>query len=128
MTRFDPKLTSSPSLGTLAAMTIDIFESAVRPQGRLGAVFERDDETAHFYLLDLCRPDGHQIIGAFLLAAVVTMPPEACVRVTWTPEGDMAGLFLEGRLFAVFDLPSADADVCEGREAKPGEQERFLHG
>lgn len=107
-------------------LTIDAFESAIQPQGRFGAVFERDDETGYFYLLDLHRSEGSQIIGAFWLAEVVAMPPNIAVRVTWTPEGDMAGLVVEGRLVAVFDLGSAQADRCEGRAARPDERGRFL--
>jgi hypothetical protein len=113
---------------TERALTINAFESAVQPQGRFGAVFERDDETAYFYLLDLHRPEGRRIIGAYWLAAVVSMPPNTGARVTWTPEGDMAGLVIEGWLIAVFDLASAPADKSEGREPRPDERERFLDG
>ncbi len=107
-------------------MAVDVFESAVCPQGRFVAVFERDDETAYFYLLDLHRPDGNQIIGTFGLAAVVTMPPGTGVRVSWTPGGDMAGLLVEGQLMAVFDLEGAQADKCEAREAMAKDRGRFL--
>jgi len=109
-------------------LPIEDFESAVQPQGRFGAVFERDDETAYFYLLDLRRPEGRQIIGAYGLGAVGDMPPEIDARVTWTPEGDLAGLFVGERLIAVFAIASVEVDRCQGREARPGERERFCEG
>jgi hypothetical protein len=107
-------------------LAIDVWESAVQPQGRFGAVFERDDETAYLYLLDLDRPEGHQIIGRYWLGAVVTMPPDVSVRVAWTPEGDMVGVLVEGQLLAVFDMANAQANRCKGREAEPDERQRFL--
>jgi len=109
-------------------LSIDVFESAIQPQGRFGAVFERDDETARFYLVDLHRAAGKQIIGTFGLAAVVAMRSDIGVRVTWTPEGEMAGLLVDGRLMAVFDLASVEADGWEAREAKPTDRGRFLDG
>jgi len=109
-------------------LTIDVFESAVQPQGCFGAVFERDDETAYFYLLDLELREGRQIIGAFGLVSVVTMPAEVCVRVTWTPEGDMTGLFVEGQLLAVFDIANAQPNGNRGREPRPWERSRFPDG
>jgi len=108
-------------------MTIDVFESDVRPDGHFGAVFERDDETAYFYLLDLRRPTGQQTVAAYCVASAVAMPADVPARVTWTSEGDMAGLFLDGWLIAVFDLVSAPEEY-EGREARPDDRSRFLDG
>ena len=37
---------------------IDVYESVTDETGRFGAVFERDDETAFFYLFDMGGQDG----------------------------------------------------------------------
>jgi len=52
---------------THSAAAIGIYESAVQVAGRFGAVYERDDQTAYFYLLDLQKTEGRQIISALIL-------------------------------------------------------------
>lgn len=83
---------------------IDVYESAIDATGRFGAVFERDDETAFFYLLDLRLPEGNQIAEAFNTHTVTQMPGETPVAVEWSSAGEVVGLRVDGVLLAVFDL------------------------
>ncbi|RWE30939.1 MAG: DUF2251 domain-containing protein [Mesorhizobium sp.] len=85
---------------------IDVYESAVDASGRYAAAFERDDETAYFYLLDLARDEGKQIVEAFSTYTVTTMPADAPVLLQWDSGGDAVGLFIAGDLIAVFELGS----------------------
>jgi len=67
---------------------VDVYESAVEEAGRFGAVFERDDETAFFYLLDLHKQEGSQIVSAFSTDVVNNMPydvPVVPIRLKQTP-------------------------------------------
>jgi hypothetical protein len=91
---------------------IDVYESAVEQTGRWGVVFERDDDTAFLYLLDLSREGTNQIVEAFNAQAVTAMPADAPVYVQWNPTGDVAGLFVSGDLLALFDL------VIEGQKGR----------
>lgn len=83
---------------------VDICESAIDPTGRHGAVFERDDDTAFFYLLDLTRPDDNQIVEAFNAYPVTDMPTDAPVAVHWAASSEAVGLYVADRLVALFDL------------------------
>lgn len=96
---------------------IDVYESAVDHAGRFGAAFERDDETAFFYLLDLARDEANQIVEAFDAHTVTTMPPDAPVSVNWNSTGCVAGLVVDGQLTAVFDLRN------EGRKGRWANEE-----
>lgn len=83
---------------------IDVYESAVDPAGGYAAAFERDNEAAYFYLLDLTRDEAGQIIEAFSAHTVTTMPADAPVSVQWNSGGEVVGLFVAGDLIAVFEL------------------------
>jgi hypothetical protein len=82
----------------------DVYESAVDPTGHFGAAFERDDETAFFYLLDLRRTEDNQIVEAFNVHTVTKMPADAPVAVQWSVSGEAVGLYVARSLIAVFDL------------------------
>ena len=85
---------------------LDIYESAVDPSGHNGAVFERDDDTAFFYLLDLSRDEGDQIVEAFNAQSLRSVPSDARVSIRWNSAGEVAGLFIDCGLIALFDLRS----------------------
>lgn len=63
---------------------IDVYESAVEKTGRFGAVFERDDETAYFYLLGMQMSEGSQIVSAFNVEKVNRMSADLHVTVKWS--------------------------------------------
>ena len=84
---------------------IDIYESAVQAAGRFGAVYERNDETASvFYLLDLQRTAGSQIISAFNVDTANRMSPDLPVSVRWSEAAAVVGLFIDSALTAIFDM------------------------
>jgi len=87
---------------------IYVYESAVDHVGRYGAAFERDDDTAFFYLLDLERDEGNQILEPFDAHTVMAMPADAPVSIRWSSGGEVAGLFVAHCLVAVFDLQRDD--------------------
>ncbi|MDB5673322.1 MAG: hypothetical protein JWM65_304 [Sphingomonas bacterium] len=114
-------LSAVAAKGHCAAM-IDIYESGVEAAGRFGAVFERDDETAFFYLLDMRRPEGTQIVSAFAVERANNTPADVPVSVRWSETAAIAGLFTGGVLIAVFDLRSA---VAKGRYAEGADSRWF---
>ena len=83
---------------------IDVYKSAIDNTGRFGAVFERNAETAFFYLLDMTAPTGGRIISAFNANAIIETPAETAVSIRWHPSEVVVGLFIGGQLSAVFDL------------------------
>ena len=102
---------------------IDIYESAVDRRGRYGVVFERDDDTSFLYLLDLTRSQGHQIIAVFDVRKVNAMLENASVLLEWDSVGEIAGLFIDGHLTALFDLTGEDP---LGRYATSEDEARFV--
>lgn len=83
---------------------IDIYESVVDHKGKYGAAFERDDETAFFYLLDLARDGDNQILEAFNAHTILAMPADVRIDIHWTAADEAVGLRAGGDLIALFDL------------------------
>ena len=102
---------------------IDVYESAVDHAGRYGAAFERDDDTAFFYLLDLAQDEASQVIEAFNVHAVSDLPADVAVALRWTAGDNAVGLFIGGRLLALFDLQS---DGRKGRWASGCDNSLFV--
>ena len=102
---------------------INVYESAIEGAGRFGVVFERDDETAYFYLLDLTKQEGRQIVSAFNAYSITEMPADTPVAVRWNPLGTTAGLFVRRTLVAIFDVR---ADALEGRWATRRDSHLFM--
>lgn len=101
---------------------IDVYESAIDEAGRFGAVFERDDETAYFYLLDMTKQDGERIVSTFNARTVTELPADTPVSVRWSSSFAAVGLFVGGALSAIFDLRTA---VPTGRWADPEDSSLF---
>ncbi len=102
-------------------MSIDVFESAIQPAGHFGAVFERADLTAFFYLLDLRMGQGGEIVATVNVQTETEMAPAAAARIAWAAQGDLVGLFLEESLCAVFDL----TDPAAARAPSPTDLQRL---
>ena len=102
-------------------MTIDGYESAVQPSGVFAAFFERDEDTAYFYLMDLRKEQGRQIVNAFnVRAAIAVILPDA-IKIEWAWPDDLVGLFVGQSLCAVFDVSNGVA----ARFATEGDMRRF---
>jgi hypothetical protein len=96
------------------------FNSAVHPEGVYAAVFERDEGTAYLYLMDLTKPVGDRIVSALPLPSIEAMNPSVPTSMRWADRRKVAGLFVEGRLIALFDLETSLA--APGRMASPGDE------
>ena len=84
-------------------VVIDIYESAIQARGQFGVVFERDDESAYFYLLDMRKPAGNAIIAALDVGPAIPIRSDAPVRVRWSEVSSVAGLFVGDVLTAIFE-------------------------
>jgi hypothetical protein len=101
----------------------DVFVSAVRADGIFGAVFEHDDDTAYFYIVEMGGRDGKKIVGAFNTTNCAPRHSETSVR--WSLDGGLAGLFAGKSLLAVFEVGS-NLDVPKhGHMASHGDVDRF---
>lgn len=65
-----------------------------------------------FYLLDMGEQDGGRIVAAFNAKSVTEMPAETTVSTRWNPSGVAVGLFISGKLSAVFDLRTDTPQVA----------------
>lgn len=101
---------------------IDVYESAISHDGRYGIVFERDDDTAYFYLLDLTKNEQNQLLEAFDAHIITTLSAEVSVKLEWNASDDAAGLFINGDLIAIFELRN---ETRKGRWANRGDKELF---
>ena len=105
-------------------MTQEYLVSAVRGRGDLAGVFEFDGETGFFYMLDLRRKEGQQILGAIHVFTGDLGFRESDIVVRWDDGGIRVGLFLRGVQWAVFNgrtgqkfgggyRPGADPEIPE---------------
>ncbi|WP_454887278.1 DUF2251 domain-containing protein [Sphingomonas oryzagri] len=101
---------------------IDVYDSAVDHRGVYGCAFERDDDTAYFYLMDMTEGE-HRIISAFDVYPVTTMPADISVTVRFSSLDDMAGLLIDGEVLVVYDL--GDGTAPQGRWATEADRARF---
>jgi hypothetical protein len=102
---------------------IDVYDdSAVDHRGVYGCAFERDDDTAYFYLMDMTGWQ-HRIISAFDVHPVTTMPADITAAVRFSSLDDMAGLLINGRVLAVYELCEGTAPL--GRWATEADQTSF---
>jgi len=81
----------------------EVFESSVRSKGDLAGVFEHDGETGYFYLYETSAPEGRKVIGALHVLSGPCALRAADVEIRWADDGSVVGLFIQGRVWAVFD-------------------------
>ena len=98
---------------------IDVYVSGIDEAGRFGAVLERDDDTAYFYLLDMREQEGRQIISAFNAGPLTQMPADIPVSIRWSVSNAAVGLFVAGALSVVFELGVAAIVDRQGMEEIP---------
>jgi Uncharacterized protein conserved in bacteria len=101
----------------------DVYESATDGTGLWAAVFERDDDTAYFYLLDLTQAESGKIVEAFNAEELTAMPAATPISIRWDTSGDFVGLFATGSLVAIFDIRS---DGKKGRRANNDDRKLFV--
>ena len=81
----------------------EMFDSAVRSAGDKAGVFEYDGETGYFYLYDTRNESSRKVIAAIPLLVGTPDFEEKDITIRWDPTESMAGLFIRGQLWAVFD-------------------------
>ena len=103
----------------------DEFSSAIRYDGRFGAVFEVDEATAYLYLLDMTAAEGGKIIHAYQVPERLKGDPQG--EVHWSSDGDLAAVFRGDRIVAVLDLEIARKDTKRaGRAPSANDSSRFV--
>ncbi len=86
-------------------MTDEIYESQLRSDGKLGAFFEDDGDTGHFYLWHECADEGENILSAM---RIYTGRPAGLspsdVKVLWDRSETRVALAIQGRIVAAYDV------------------------
>lgn len=85
-------------------MQSEMFESSVRSAGDLAGVFEHDGEAGYFYLVALEAGCGQRVVDAIGVVGPTPDFLQADVSVRWSDGEPKVGLFIRGKLWAVFDL------------------------
>jgi hypothetical protein len=83
----------------------DLFAATAAPDGRYGAFFDDDGESAYFYALDLDSDD--LILDAIHVYDAASFPNRkrhASLSIVWSPEGHQCALLLDGEPQAAFDF------------------------
>jgi len=94
-------------------MTSEMFVSAVRSSGDLAGVFEYTDLTGYFYLYDQTREKDGIRTAVHILSGDPDFD-ETDIEVLWSPNEEVVGLFIRGRLWA----------ACRGEKAFGGDYRR----
>jgi len=83
----------------------DSFAATAAPDGRYGAFFDDDGESAFFYALDL---DSDELIldavHVYDVAAIAGRKRHTSLDIVWSPDGHKCALLLDGRPRAAFDF------------------------
>jgi len=83
----------------------DAFAATAAPDGRYGAFFDDDGESAYFYALDLDSDD--LILDAVRVYDAVRYPHRkrhSSLSIEWSPSGRQCALLLDGMPQAAFDF------------------------
>jgi hypothetical protein len=85
---------------------VEVFESGKRTNGDLAGVFEYDGHVGYFYLYI-----AGDTAASRILDAIHVVSANACIRqrdvvVKWDAREERVGLFLQGTLWAVFNVPA----------------------
>jgi hypothetical protein len=91
-------------------MTDDLFIESMRPEGDFAGVFEYDGQVGYFYLYRLpSSGEGGKIDGSIeIVKGNLTFEPDQ-LELRWSAEQDRVGLFIEGEIWALFNVKSGAA-------------------
>jgi hypothetical protein len=95
-------------LGLVIDMAHDVFLSAVRQNGDLAGVFEYDGDTAYFYLFDVLHGEGKRILAAIHVLTGQLQMDASDILIRWDDSEERVGLFLAGRLWAIFNCVTGE--------------------
>jgi hypothetical protein len=91
-------------------MSKELFIEAMRTAGDFAGVFEYDGEVGYFYLYRLSESgSGGKIDGAIeIVQGDLTFAADE-IEVRWSAEQDRVALFVDGKLWALFNVKSGTA-------------------
>jgi hypothetical protein len=95
------------------------FSSAIRSDGKWGAVFEGDDDAPYFYLLNMAAATGRQIVASLRIPHRATGEPDADVR--WSNDGNSVAVFRASEVIGIFEI----SPVVAGRLPRSGDEKLF---
>lgn len=83
----------------------DSFAATAAPDGRFGAFFDDDGESAYFYALDLDSDDLIlDAVRVYDTTRHVHRKRHASLSIEWSPDGSKCALLLDGVPEAAFDF------------------------
>jgi hypothetical protein len=84
----------------------DFFVAEDAPDGRYGAFFEEDGETAYFYAVDLSRSDDAILdaVHIYNIANVVDRERPSTLSIVWSEDSTKCALLINGYPHAAFDF------------------------
>jgi len=83
---------------------MDLLESSTRTSGDYSGVFEYDGETSFFYLYGQNEEAEHKIVDSIHIFSGEADSIISDVCVQWQEPDERVGLFLNGVLWAVYNL------------------------
>jgi hypothetical protein len=106
----------------------DLFAATAAPDGRYGAFFDDDGESAYFYALDLDSDDLIlDAVRVYDARGRAGRKRHSSLAIVWSPNGRKCALLLDGAPEAAFDFEaqrgfshnSGPAPVRPGRNSWP---------
>jgi len=95
----------------------DSFAATAAPDGRYGAFFDDDGESAYFYALDLDSDDLIlDAVHVYNVASMTGRKRHTSLSILWSPDGRKCALLLDGEPQAAFDF---EAKRGFGRTSQP---------
>ncbi len=86
-------------------MRFDLFKSDARDLDGLSGVFERDEDTAYFYLYDSRIPNDKKILGAINVSERLQNVSETEISIKLNADQTHVRLYSRDELIASFRLP-----------------------
>lgn len=81
----------------------------MRSASDLAGVFEFDGDTGYFYLYKTNAKEGEKIMAAIHIFSGRPNFEQRDISIRWTPDENVVGLFIRGKLQAAFDCKSGAA-------------------
>lgn len=109
-------------------MINDLFDSAVRSEGDFAGVFECDQGNAFFYLLRIDKNGNKAVCDTIHVFNDGEDVEQNDIAVSWDATEKMVGLFIDGVLWAVFNVAEnrkSGGNYRRGRVATVGAGDSF---
>ena len=87
-------------------MSENVFEGSVSRNGNFAAAFESDADTAYFYVYRIVNSSEYKVIGEIRMGSRNLGIKSSEIAVHWDATDEKVGLFINGTLWAVFEISS----------------------